>query len=702
MSAVPRSAGTAVSPDACSHLTGHDHVASLAAALRDVTGHVATLDRWGRLLAGVLRGEGRGRLLAAGNGGSAAQAQHLTAELVGRYRAERPPFSAICLSAETSSLTAIANDYPAEELFARQVEAHGRAGDVLVLLSTSGRSPNAVAAARRARECGLTVLALTGPGPNSLADVADEAVCIDSAWTATVQECHLVALHLLCAAFDAAVLAEPARVPAGAGDAPGREAGNGPRERPAPASEAGGARPLVVVGDALLDVDLVGTASRLTPDAPVPVVEDVERRERPGGAALAAVIAAASTSRPVVLVTPMADDDGATRLRALLAGRVRLVEIPATGGTAVKRRVRVGDHSVVRIDSGDPVVRLGALPDEAREVLRTAAAVLVADYGRGTTASAAVREALAAAGGPIVWDPHPRGADPVPSTRLVTPNGAEAARVAAAAGVPADGDGLAAVGARAEALIRRWGVGAVSVTLGARGALLSYGGGAPMVVPAHAVTGGDPCGAGDAFAAAAALLLADGAVTGEAVAGAVAAASVFVGRGGAGAWDAGDAPRSGARAPNVIAEPGVDSVLSRVRAAGGTVVATGGCFDLLHPGHVATLRAARGLGDCLVVCINSDDSVRRLKGPARPLVSAADRARVLDALEFVDAVVVFEEDTPAAVLDRLRPDVWAKGGDYAGADLPEAAVLRRWGGQAVVLPYLDGHSTTALVERSRA
>jgi rfaE bifunctional protein nucleotidyltransferase chain/domain/rfaE bifunctional protein kinase chain/domain len=454
-----------------------------------------------------------------------------------------------------------------------------------------------------------------------------------------------------------------------------------------------GAGPLVVVGDALLDVDLVGTASRLTPDAPVPVIEDVETRERPGGAALAAVIAARATRREVVLVTPMADDEGADRLRALLTGRVRLLEIPATGGTAVKRRVRVGDHSVARIDSGAPVAGLGELPAEAATVIREAAAVLVADYGRGTTADPAVRAVLAEAGGPVVWDPHPRGADPVPNARLVTPNGAEAARVAAAAGVAAEGDGLAAVGARAEALIRHWGVGAVSVTLGARGALLSYGEGAPMVVPATPVTGGDPCGAGDSFAAAAALALADGAVTGEAVAAAVANASGFVARGGASAWDVEE--------PNVVAEPGVEGVLARVRATGGTVVATGGCFDLLHPGHVATLRAARGLGDCLVVCINSDESVRRLKGPSRPLVTAADRARVLEALEFVDAVVVFGEDTPAEVIGRLRPDVWAKGGDYAGADLPEAAVLRRWGGQAVVLPYLDGHSTTALVERSR-
>jgi D-sedoheptulose 7-phosphate isomerase len=216
MSVSPRSAPSlhveVVSPDACTHLTGQDHVASLTAALGSVTAHLETLDRWGRLLAGVLCGEVRGRLLAAGNGGSAAQAQHLTAELVGRYRADRPPFSAICLTAETSSLTAIANDYPADELFARQVEAHGRPGDVLILLSTSGRSPNAVAAARRARECGITVLAMTGPAPNPLAAAADDAVSIDSPWTATVQECHLVALHLVCAAFDTAVLAEPARV----------------------------------------------------------------------------------------------------------------------------------------------------------------------------------------------------------------------------------------------------------------------------------------------------------------------------------------------------------------------------------------------------------------------------------------------------------------------------------------------------------
>jgi D-sedoheptulose 7-phosphate isomerase len=158
---------------------------------------------------------GGGRLLAAGNGGSAAQAQHLTAELVGRYREERRPLSAICLSAETSSLTAICNDYPADELFARQVEAHGRPGDVLVLMSTSGTSANILAAAERGRDVGVTVWAFTGPRPNPLAELADEVLAVDAPYTATVQELHLVGLHIMCAAVDRALGVIPAQRRAG-------------------------------------------------------------------------------------------------------------------------------------------------------------------------------------------------------------------------------------------------------------------------------------------------------------------------------------------------------------------------------------------------------------------------------------------------------------------------------------------------------
>ena len=197
---------------------GHQHLDELVLAVSRFSGCVDVADRWGEHLATVL--DGGGRLLAAGNGGSAAQAQHLTAELVGRYRDERRPLSAVALCAETSSLTAISNDYPPTELFARQVEAHGRTGDVLVLMSTSGKSPNMLAAARRGRAVGLTVWAFTGPVPNPLAGLADDALVVDAPFTATVQELHLVGVHILCASVDRALGIIPAPVAARAGSRP--------------------------------------------------------------------------------------------------------------------------------------------------------------------------------------------------------------------------------------------------------------------------------------------------------------------------------------------------------------------------------------------------------------------------------------------------------------------------------------------------
>jgi D-sedoheptulose 7-phosphate isomerase len=179
------------------------HVSRLATALQNCGDQWAIAERWGRHLATVL--PDGARLLATGNGGSAAQAQHLTAELVGRYCLDRDPYSAIALHAETSAMTAIVNDYGADELFARQVRAHGRAGDVCLLLSTSGRSRNIVAAAIAAQEHGLTVWAMTGARPNPLADLADESLCVDAGDTATVQEIHLVAVHVVCEEFDAAL-----------------------------------------------------------------------------------------------------------------------------------------------------------------------------------------------------------------------------------------------------------------------------------------------------------------------------------------------------------------------------------------------------------------------------------------------------------------------------------------------------------------
>jgi D-sedoheptulose 7-phosphate isomerase len=177
------------------------HCDDLMAALDDFRASCSVTRTWGEKLADAL--SDGARLLVAGNGGSAAQAQHLTAELVGRYRDDRPPFSALALHADTSSTTAIANDYGVQEVFARQTLAHGRDGDILMLLSTSGASANLLAAAGAARRTGMRVWALTGPSPNPLAAAADETLCVNAPATATVQEVHLVALHMICEAFDA-------------------------------------------------------------------------------------------------------------------------------------------------------------------------------------------------------------------------------------------------------------------------------------------------------------------------------------------------------------------------------------------------------------------------------------------------------------------------------------------------------------------
>jgi D-sedoheptulose 7-phosphate isomerase len=183
-------------------MTAHDHLDALADTLAGLRRQASVLEDWGTTLATRLS-DGH-RLLAAGNGGSAAEAQHLTAELVGRFQTERRPFSAIALHADTSSLTAIGNDYGYDEVFARQIEAHARPADVVLLLSTSGRSKNLLRAAHAGVRMGASVWALTGPAPNPLASLADSAVCLPGD-SANVQEAHLAAVHIVCRVFDAAL-----------------------------------------------------------------------------------------------------------------------------------------------------------------------------------------------------------------------------------------------------------------------------------------------------------------------------------------------------------------------------------------------------------------------------------------------------------------------------------------------------------------
>ncbi|MEV0005064.1 D-glycero-beta-D-manno-heptose 1-phosphate adenylyltransferase [Micromonospora sp. NPDC050980] len=449
--------------------------------------------------------------------------------------------------------------------------------------------------------------------------------------------------------------------------------------------------PLVVVGDALLDRDVTGTVSRLCPDAPVPVLDERTATDRPGGAGLAALLAVAQHDE-VALVTALADDAGGARLAELLAGAgVAVYPMRLPGATAEKIRLRTGGQTLLRLDRGGEPRLAGEPPEAVRELLGRARAILASDYGRGLLRQPTLRAALADASAPVVWDPHPRGPAAVPGTRLATPNLDELRRLT---GDALGGAALDATSRAAGELRRRWRVDAVAVTTGPDGAILCRAGGAPLVLPPPAVPDHveDTCGAGDRFAAAAALALGDGASVADAVRAAVEAASAYVAAGGA----AGLHRNPESAAPPLSART-ADELAATVRARGGTVVATGGCFDILHAGHLATLQAARRLGDCLIVCLNSDRSVRALKGPERPVNPADDRARLLAALDCVDAVTVFDESTPHQVLARLRPDVWVKGGDYGEVELPEADVVRRWGGRVVTVPYLAGRSTTGII-----
>ncbi|XAS72383.1 PfkB family carbohydrate kinase [Micrococcaceae bacterium Sec5.1] len=470
---------------------------------------------------------------------------------------------------------------------------------------------------------------------------------------------------------------------------------------------------VTVVGDLLLDVDINGTATRLSPDAPVPVVEVAHVRRRAGGAGLVATLLARD-GHDVALVTALSDDDGASHLRRTLTGVAVLAGAPLAP-TPTKTRVRIGTHPMVRFDEGCAPAPSPSCTGEMLAAIASAEAVIVADYGRGITANTDIRTALAYAAQrvPVVWDPHPAGSEPVPGVAVVTPNLAEARAAAKSAGRdPSTTDARDA----GKHLLDRWRSNAVLVTTGEDGAVLVEAAGPGKIIPAPKTVVDDPCGAGDRLAGSLAVYLGLGLALPAAAARAVEDASAFLAKGGASslamdtsnAATGGDGPASqpvSAKASPVVElfgrfpglEPGIQ-LARTVRAKGGTVVATGGCFDLLHAGHARTLAAARSMGDCLIVCLNSDDSVRRLKGMHRPIVSMEDRAELLLALSCVDAVVVFDEDTPEACLDQLRPDIWVKGGDYEPDELPEASLVAAWGGRCVTVPFHPARSTSGLAE----
>lgn len=466
---------------------------------------------------------------------------------------------------------------------------------------------------------------------------------------------------------------------------------------------------VVVVGEAMLDSFLEGGAARLSAEAPVPVVAVEERRHLPGGAANAAANARALGAQ-VTLVSAVGDDREGRLLREALAAhgvddRCLLTEPHRT--TQTKTRVVAAGQMLLRYDAGSTGALVGpaedALLTRLADAVRDADAILVSDYGYGILTPRVVA-ALAAEQEReervLVVDSKDLRAYRDAGVTAVKPNFRQALGLLGAS--DRGGPRPELIAAEGERILAETGARIAAVTLDSEGALVLERGRDPYRTYARREAHSRSMGAGDTFAAALALALAAGADTPGAAELASAAAGVVVAKEATACCASDELLAAMTGEGKVIADRDrLAAVLARHREEGRRVVFTNGCFDLLHRGHVTYLSRAKTLGDVLVVGLNSDDSVARLKGPDRPLNPLADRAHVLAALSCVDLVAPFSEPTPERLLETVRPDVFVKGGDYTRAMLPEAPLVERLGGRVELLPYVEDRSTTGIIERIR-
>lgn len=465
---------------------------------------------------------------------------------------------------------------------------------------------------------------------------------------------------------------------------------------------------VVVVGDAILDVWLSGHCERICREAPAPVVDIDERDLSAGGAANTAVNLAA-LGATVRFVSLVGDDDAGRNLRVLLSRQGVPTEhmVVSPGRRSVsKHRVVAGDQVLLRFDEGTGSAPEAALDErvalELRRALSGADALVLCDYGTGLLGPA-VRDVVAGAREDVplvVVDAHDLRPWREIRPDLVTPNAGEAAGLLGGVPVPMGGRAELFEGRRDE-LLAASGAKAAVVTLDHEGALLLSPGEPGYRTWADPVPESQASGAGDTFVAALCLGGAAGLPLTAAVELAQTAAGVVVRKNGTAVctWAelAATLHREVALGHDELAE-----VVARHRESGHTVVFTNGCFDVLHRGHISYLNEAKRQGDVLVVALNSDDGVRRLKGPGRPVNTAQDRAAVLAALSSVDYVTVFDEDTPIGLLRRLRPELYVKGGDYTETMLKEAPVVRSYGGEVRALGYVPEKSTSSVIARIRA
>lgn len=460
-------------------------------------------------------------------------------------------------------------------------------------------------------------------------------------------------------------------------------------------------RRVLVLGDVMLDRFVYGGALRLSPEAPVPVVRLSERRAMAGGAGNVARNIQALGGEVLLLATVGADAAG-EELAALLGPAARLLRVEGRM-TPVKLRVIAGRQQVVRVDEEEAAPLTDATPllEALPAALDGAQAVVLSDYAKGTLPPpliAATIEGARARGIPVLADPKGRDFARYAGVDVLTPNAGE---LAEAAGMPVATDAECEEAARH--LLTRIEAHAILATRSEKGMMLVPRDAPATLIPAMAREVFDVSGAGDTVIATLALGVASGLPLEAAMRAANAAAGVVVGKLGTATCSLAEleaALREGDG--TLLTWPEAARQVRAWQAQGLRVGFANGCFDLLHAGHVGLLRAARAHCDRLVVALNDDASVARLKGPSRPVNNLADRATVIGALAAVDAVVGFAEDTPLEAILALRPDVLFKGQDYRIEDVVGAPEIASWGGRTVLLELLPGRSTTGMVERMRS
>ena len=460
---------------------------------------------------------------------------------------------------------------------------------------------------------------------------------------------------------------------------------------------------VLVAGDVMLDRYLFGGTSRISPEAPVPVVHVRETDDRAGGAANVAVNLAA-LGVGTTLLGVVGEDDEATALQAVLRHQDIDCRFEVVGDwtTTTKTRVQSRGQQLIRLDREEPDVTgsdallIGSL----RESLESAHAVVLSDYGKGAlTNVSAMIDMCRSASIPVLVDP--KGADfhKYRGATLLTPNQSE---FEAVAGVCATDDELVA---HARNLLSELDFGALLVTRSEKGMLLIEAADEPVFLSTRAREVFDVTGAGDTVIAVLAGALASGKAMPAAAAIANLAAGLVVRKIGVASVTPSEMRAAlhqrGQGGRGLVAEADLLEIIAAAKRHNERIVMTNGCFDFLHAGHVAYLEEAKGLGDRLIVAVNDDDSVRRLKGDDRPVNALQDRMAVLAGLAAVDWVVPFGEDTPARLVQELLPDILVKGGDYRPGDIVGAKEVLNNGGEVRALAFRDGHSSSQIIDKLR-